>query len=75
MEEDFVLCLLGVPPLCQGKCSISLTNLSETDDIHAPLLLSSCGLKAEIFIRCGTYANTRAPTSEDDELNSRPEGS
>lgn len=40
-----------------GKFSISFTNLSETDDIHAPLLLSSCGLKAEIFIRCGIYAN------------------
>lgn len=55
---------------------IPFTNLEETDDIHAPLLLSRCGLKAEIFISCGTYANTpAAPTSKDDELNSRPEGS
>lgn len=51
----------------QEKFPISYTNLSETDDIHAPLLLSSCGLKAEIFIRCGTYANTRPPTSEGGE--------
>lgn len=57
-----------------GKFSISFTNLSETDDIHAPLLLSSCGLKAEIFIRCGIYANMWVQTSEE-ELNSQPEGS
>lgn len=35
---------------------ISFNNLSETDDIHVPLILSSCGLKAEIFIGCCIYA-------------------
>lgn len=63
MGEDFGRVLLEVPPRRPGYFSIPLTNLAETDDIHAPLLLSSCGLKAEIFIRCGMYANTPPPTS------------
>lgn len=39
-----------------GTFFISFNNLPETDDVHVPLILSGCGLKAEIFIRCCIYA-------------------
>lgn len=52
---------------------MSFNNLSETDDIHVPLILSSCGLKDEIFIGCRIYMSADERRSK--ELNSQPWGS
>lgn len=37
---------------------ISFNNLSETDDVHVPKTLSSCGLKAEILMGCCIHMST-----------------
>lgn len=51
----------------------SFNNLSETDAIHVPLILSSCGLKAVIFMGCCLYMSADERRSR--QQSTEPQGS
>lgn len=57
------------------KTFISFNNLSKTDDICVPLVLSTSRLKTEIFIRWCIYAYMWVQMRGNEELNIQPEGS